>query len=342
MRRTTSRSLAKLTVFAVVTIALTAVLAATMGNLSLSSGETYHARFNDVTGLLKGDDVRIAGVRVGSVKRLEVDEDGAARVTMAIDDGVPMRTTTRARVRYRNLVGQRYVSLTEGPGAGGALEPGAVIPLERTDEALDLTVLFNGFKPLFTALTPKDVNTLAFEIIRTLQGEGGTIDSLLSHTASLTNTIADRDAAVGRVVTNLNTVLATVDARDDRLSSLLAELQRFVSGLSGDREAILGSLASIDSLAESTADLISGIRPSVRANIAALAPVADKLASGGKLERLTQELPGRLSALIATANYGSWQNFYLCEFTGTITIPTPGGPVVRSPNFVSTAPRCQS
>ncbi|HVF19456.1 MAG TPA: MlaD family protein [Mycobacteriales bacterium] len=339
--RTTSRSLAKLVVFAVVTILLTSVLAATMGNLSWSDGSTFHVRFTDVTGLQRGDDVRIAGVRVGSVKELEVDDEGVADVSMAIDDGTPMRTTTRARVRYRNLVGQRYISLTEGPGVGEPLEPGGIIPLEQTEEALDLTVLFNGFKPLFTALTPKDVNALAFEIIRTLQGEGGTIDSLLNHTASLTNTIADRDAAVGRVVTNLNTVLATVDSRDAKLSGLLAELQRFVSGLSSDRDAILGSLASIDSLAESTAGLIAGIRPALRADIEALAPVADRLAADGKLERLTQELPGRLSALIGTANYGSWQNFFLCEFTGTITVPTPGGPVVRMPNFVSTAPRCQ-
>ena len=71
-------------------------------------------------------------------------------------------------------------------------------------------MLFNGFRPLFTALNPDDVNKLAYEIIQVLQGEGGTVASLLRRTASLTNTLADRDAVIGRVITNLNSVLATL------------------------------------------------------------------------------------------------------------------------------------
>jgi len=74
-----------------------------------------------------------------------------------------------------------------------------VIPISRTDPALDLTVLFNGFRPLFHALSPNEVNAFALEIVKTLQGEGGVIADLAAKSASLTNTVADRDAVIGGV-----------------------------------------------------------------------------------------------------------------------------------------------
>ena len=118
---------------------------------------------------------------------------------------MPLPASVHATIRYRNLIGQRYLALTEGPA------PAASCPRRRADPAcrrprpaLDLTVLFNGFRPLFTALTPQDVNSLAYEIIQVLQGEGGTVTDLLQHTASLTTTLADRDAVIGQVITNLN------------------------------------------------------------------------------------------------------------------------------------------
>ena len=140
-------------------------------------------------------------------------------VTFNVDSDRPLAVSTQAPIRYRNLVGQRYVALTEGAGSGRALTEDGTIPLEQTQPALDLTVLFNGFKPLFAALYPQDVNAFAFEIIQMLQGEGGNVNTLLAHTASLTSTLADRDEVIGRTINNLNAVLGTVDERDDQLSS---------------------------------------------------------------------------------------------------------------------------
>ncbi len=125
------------------------------------------------------------------------------------------------------------------------MQEGETIPLARTAPALDLTVLFNGFKPLFEALSPADVNKLAYEIITVFQGEGGTLESLLAHTASVTTTLANRDQLIGDLIDNLNEVLVTLGNRDDELSDLLIKLRQFVGGLSQDREAILGSLDSV-------------------------------------------------------------------------------------------------
>ena len=159
----TGPSLIKLIVFIVVTVLATGMLAATIGNIRLGGTTPYRALFTDATGLMKGDDVRIAGVRVGEVDSVAVTESGGrslAEVTFTVDADRPVAVSTKAQIRYRNLVGQRYVALSEGAGSGRRLTENGTIPLRQTQPALDLTVLFNGFKPLFAALNPEDVNSL--------------------------------------------------------------------------------------------------------------------------------------------------------------------------------------
>ncbi len=173
-----------------------------------------------------------------------------------------MTKSSTATIRYRNLVGQRYISLTQGVGNLDQLPADATIPLSRTQPALDLTVLFNGFKPLFAALSPADINKLSAEIVQIFQGEGGNLNQLLTSTASLTNTLADRDQVIGDTIDNLNSVLGTIAGRDKELSSLIVQFKNFMAGLVQDKDVILGSLDSVSALANQTADLTVGIRPS--------------------------------------------------------------------------------
>jgi len=338
----TTASLVKLIVFIVVTVLATGLLAATIGNIRLGGTKTYNAMFSDATGLMKGDDVRIAGVRVGEVDKVSVSQDGRrkalAKVTFTVDSDRPVASSTRALIRYRNLVGQRYVALAEGAGSGRALTENGMLPLRQTQSALDLTVLFNGFKPLFAALSPNDVNAFAMEIIKTLQGEAGNVTSLLSHTASLTTTLADRDEVIGRTIDNLNAVLGTVDEHDKALSTLLVELQRFVSGLAQDRAAIGASLTNIAGLAESTSSLVSEARPAIRADVRELGEVSKNLDdSKDVVEGVLQRMPNKLTRITRTATYGSWFNFYLCDFRGRVILSNT---VSFTPNYHSDAARC--
>jgi phospholipid/cholesterol/gamma-HCH transport system substrate-binding protein len=334
-------SLIKLVAFIVVTVLATGLLAATIGNLRFGGTTSYQALFTDATGLLKGDDVRIAGVRVGEVDGVAVARKGdrsVARVTFNVDSDRPVAVSTRAQIRYRNLVGQRYVALSEGAGSGRALTEHGTIPLRQTQPALDLTVLFNGFKPLFAALNPQDVNAFAMEIIKTLQGEAGDVNSLLGHTASLTSTLADRDAVIGRTIDNLNAVLGTVDERGKQLSTLISELQRFVSGLATDREAIGASLTNIANLADATAGLVQEGRPAIRADVKQLGAVAGNLDDNKKVVAgVLQRLPNKLDTITRTATYGSWFNFYLCDFEGRVILSNT---VSYTPNYHSSAARC--
>jgi phospholipid/cholesterol/gamma-HCH transport system substrate-binding protein len=331
------RPLLKLLVFAAVTVVLTGLLAQQLGALSFRDGTTYRARFTDVTSVLPGDDVRIAGVAVGRVTRVRL-VGNTAELSFTVDSAVTLPASVHATIRYRNLIGQRYLALTEGAGTG-RLRPGAVIPLAQTSPALDLTALFNGFRPLFTALTPQDVNSLAYEIIQVLQGESGTVSDLLAHTASLSTALADRDTVIGRVITNLNTVLSTLDDRRDELSGTVAQLRQFVSGLAADRTAIGGAIGNIAGLTTATGSLLRDARPDLSHDLDRLGALAGILNDNSAvIDSTLHALPGRYQALTRTASTGSWFNFFMCDFDGRVALPGAGS--VNPATFSSSAARC--
>ncbi|WP_148611288.1 MCE family protein [Nocardioides rubriscoriae] len=336
----TSGDASKLVVFMLVTILATGLLVIVIGNISFQGSRDYKAVFTDATGVVKGDDVRIAGVKVGTVKDIRViDGDDAAgpvkmaEVSFTVEKGTELTQSTYAALRYRNLVGQRYVSLSQGAGEPGILEPGETIPASRTEEALDLTQLFNGFKPLFRALSPDDVNKLSYEVIQVFQGEGGTLEGLLSSTASVTDTLADRDAVIGQLIDNLDYVLDHVADRDTQLTALIQNFRTLVSGLKDDRRAILDSFDQITQLSVQTADLVKGVRPPFVEDIKQLRRLTATIDRNKReLDRALQVLPIKLDKIGRTAAYGSWFNFYLCNFEGDVTVPGLGVVPVSAPS----------
>jgi phospholipid/cholesterol/gamma-HCH transport system substrate-binding protein len=336
-KRTTG-DLIKLVIFLLVTTLATSLLVITIGNISFEGTKEYKAQFADATGVVKGDDIRIAGVKVGTVKDVEVVDQTRAMVTFSVEKSTQLDASTHASIRYRNLVGQRYISLTQDAGETDVLADGDTIPVDRTSPALDLTVLFNGFKPLFQALSPDDINKLSYEIVQVFQGEGGTLENLLGHTASITQTLADRDAVIGDLIDNLDFVLEHVADRDQQLSSLITNFRDLVTGLKDDREAILSSLDGISDLAVETAGLVEDIRAPFVEDIKQLRRFAANTdANKAELDRALQVLPIKLSKIGRTAIYGSWFNFYLCEFKGRVKLPAN---VTLPINYSVGAERC--
>ena len=344
--------LIKLIAFLLVTALATYVLAATITNAGYGKTNTYYALFHDATGLLAGDDVRVSGVRVGSIESISlVRQPGTpdpatapfvAKVKFSLASDHNLTTWSRARLRFRNLVGQRYLAVEEGteiPAVPQAnLKPKAIIPLSQTEDALDLSTLFAGFKPLFVGLDPSEINDLSMEIIQTLQGEGGTVETLLQQTAELTSAIADKDQAIGDLIDNLSSVLDTVGQRDAKLAELISQLQRWVSGLAGDRTTIGDSITGINNLTSATAGLLEKSRPQLKQDVVDLTGLAQTLNAGGStIDGVLQRLPTKVATLTRTATYGSWFNFYLCSMGGTVTLP---GNVTLSPNPVFPPARC--
>lgn len=343
----------KLGIFTVVSVLVTGLLAAIMGNIGFGAGEEYKAVFSTASMIEKGDDVRIAGVNVGEVKKVEHYERNRALVTFRVKADVPLTTSSRAEVRFLNLVGDRYLALEAGADSQAKrLEPGDTIPIDQTSPALDLTTLFNGFKPLFAALSPGQVNELSMNLVQVLQGEGGTIRGLLEKTASLTSTLADRDQLIGEVIDNLNTTLGTVNSRSQQLDELVVELKGWLGDLADDRQVIGSSLDNISALTVEVADLLRGARPVLKSDVAQLRRLA-KLLNKKKNQKVIRELFDRLPESMTdqtrTGTYGSWYSYYVCGFSGETKLPAGLGdlPVIKqlqqqlnSLNFRSTAPRC--
>jgi phospholipid/cholesterol/gamma-HCH transport system substrate-binding protein len=306
--------LVKSAAFVTLTVAATAMLALSITRAGGGDTVSYKARFSDASGLREGDSVRIAGVEVGRVAAIKVVDHRIALVSFGVDRGHRLPAASTATIKYLNLIGQRYVELERGAGGTGTLRPGATIPIERTTPALNLTQLFNGFQPLFQALSPKDVNQLAGSIVQVLQGEGGTVEGLLSSIGSLTSGIADKDAVIGQVVDNLNTVLGTINARGDDLGSLIGTLRRLVSGLAADRTAIGEAISALDDLAGTTTGLLQDGREPLKRDIEQLGRLSENLSDESPtVDRFLRLLPVKMTAIGRIASYGSWMNLYLCE-----------------------------
>lgn len=306
----------KMAIFTTVTVVLIGLLATLIGNISFTEKKTYSAVFTDATGVFKGDRVRISGVEVGSVTGLEMTEDDGrtlARVEFSVEEDVPVFRDAEVELRYENIVGQRYVAIVEQPGDGELMPEGGTFPVQQTKPALNLTVLFNGFQPLFRALDPETVNRLSFEIVRALQGEAVTFRNLMADTASLTNTLADKDAVIGQVVDNLNVVLGTLAERDQELTQLVVQFRDLMRGLSKDRDVLATALPDLAGLLDAGSGMLSDIRQPLADDVRGLQSVARQLAADREvLDRSLGELPSRLRIIARTASYGSWFNFYTC------------------------------
>jgi phospholipid/cholesterol/gamma-HCH transport system substrate-binding protein len=316
------------------------VLVVLFDNLQFQPEHTYQALFTDVSGLAPGDDVRAAGVKVGRVNSLALQGDNQVLVTFTASDAVPVTRTTTLTVRYQDIIGGRYLEVDQPAGPAAPLPPGGVIPASRTQPALSLDALFNGFQPLFQGLQPAQINQLSAELITVLQGEGGTIDTLLATVGSLTSTLANRDQVIGQVISNLDRVLGTVSQHDTQLSELVVRLQRLISGLAADRATVGGSLGRIASLSGTLAGLLTNARPGISGTVYQVDRLATVLnANSRQISTDLQSLPGTYQLLNREGLYGSFFNFYLCGFQLKFTGPT-GAPVTTQ-FFNSEVQRCR-
>lgn len=314
-RKSVTGPLIKSIIFVAVTALATTVLGLSIASTGVNSTVGYSAIFSDVTGLVVGSDVDISGVRVGQVTGLSVVDRNEAEVNFTLESGRKLPASVTATIFYLNLVGQRYIQLAQGNAPNGpVLQPGSTIPQTQTTPALNLTELFNGFQPLFQALSPGDVNQLSGEIVQVLQGQGGNVQSLVANIGSLTTSVAAKDKVIDSVIRNLNSVVTTIDSRGSALSNLVSTLQQLVSGLAADREPIGTAVSAISQLTTATAGLLQLGRPPLKQDIIQLGRLSSNLdAATPTVETFLHNLPIKMTDIARLTSYGSWLNFYMCD-----------------------------
>jgi len=304
----------RLAIFVVVCALGFVVMMLVFGQSRIQSEKLYRAEFTDVSGLAQDDFVRIAGVEVGKVKKISIESNSLVLVEFSADNTGVLTNGTRAAVRWADVFGGRYLSLEEGVGAAQRLEPGTTIPTERTLPALDLDSLIGGFRPLFRALDPDQVNALTGQLIAALQGQGTTVSSFLSQTAAVTSTLADRDELIGQVITDLNTVLGSLGDRTAQVDKAVTSLSELVQGLSDRRTDISNAVAYTNAAAGTVADLLQQARQPAQKVVGETDRAAGiVVADHDYFDDFLNTLPDAYQILGRQGLYGDFYTFYLCD-----------------------------
>jgi len=327
--------------FGVVMILLTAALFAIFGQYRTGSANSYSAVFTDASSLERGDSVRVAGIRVGTVNSVALQPDNTVLVDFDADRDVMLTTGTKVAVRYLNLVGDRYLDLIDGPGSTRVQPPGTQIPRERTEPALDLDLLLGGLKPVIQGLNPQDVNALTNSLIEILQGQSGNVESLFAKTASFTNAIADNGQTVQQLIDNLNQVVATVAKDGDKFSGAVERLEQLITGLSADRDPIGEAITALDNGTASLTDLLAQARPPLAGTIDQLSRVAPLLANDkdkALLDLSLKKAPENYRKLVRLGAYGSFLNQYLCGMS--VRVSDLQGRTAYFPWIIQNVGRC--
>jgi len=335
----------KLGASAFVLLLFTVIIVVVFGQMRFDRTTGYTAEFSNASGLRAGQFVRAAGVEVGKVSDVRLIDGGRrVQVDFNVERSLPLYQSTTANIRYENLIGERYMNLERGGGEGSdlLLSPGGFIPLSRTQPALDLDALIGGFKPLFEALAPEKVNTIASSLVTVFQGQGGTISDILDQTAQLTSALADRDQAIGEVVKNLNIVLDTVVKHQEGFDQTVDNFEVLITGLKNRADPLAAATANISNAAGTVADLLADNRPALRETLGHLETIQQPLIDQrDQLDEFLEKLPTRLKILGRSGGiYGDFFNFYFCDLSLKLNGLQPGGPVRTVKLFAQPSGRC--
>ena len=264
MRHTATRaSLVGLVVFLVMATVLTWLVYVTLRRDVRGSTVPYAAMFTDVFGLREGDDVRIAGVRVGRVEGVELNGT-LAKVSFAVQYDQRLPDSTTASVTYQNIVGQRYLALAQGhSGSGALLAPGGVIPVERTEPSFDIGTLLNGYEPLFAVLDPAEVNNLTQAVIGSLQGDTAAFATLVDQTSTLTKTFTGRDDALDHVIGSLDSVVGSLAAQNKDFEAAIAATRQVVGQFDSRRPELVSSVGKMTEVVRNLSRIAKDVNPSV-------------------------------------------------------------------------------
>ncbi|MEO8814398.1 MAG: virulence factor Mce family protein [Mycobacterium sp.] len=337
-------TLVKLSAVAALLLAFTVLIAVVFGDARFDRTDNYSAEFTSVSGLRAGQFVRASGVEVGKVKKLRLVDGGRrVHVDLSIDHSLPLYQSTTAKVRYLNLIGDRYLELGrgEGEGADRVLPAGGLIPLSRTQPALDLDALIGGFKPLLRAVDPAKVNTIVSSILTVFQGQGGTINNILDQTAQLTSAIGERDQAIGDVVKNLNTVLDTTVRHRSEFDQTVDNLEKFITGLKNHADPLADDVAHISNAAGTLGDLLAENRPLLHKSVDYLQGVAQPLVDRrDEINETIQMISPAVKAFGRAASYGDFFNFYVCDVSLLVNALQPGGGARKVRLFQQPTGRC--
>ncbi|MEB3031822.1 MCE family protein [[Mycobacterium] nativiensis] len=334
-----------LVLFLVLSLMATWMVYVTLSRGISGKTNTYSAMFTDVTGLKVGDDVRVAGVRVGRVDDIELD-DALAKVSFRVDRSQALYTDTVASVTYQNAVGQRYLGLTPGQDdSHEKLAHHGQIPLEHTEPSFDLTHLLRGFEPLLSLLDPEQVDNLTTAILQSLQGDDGTVLNLINQTSALAELLAGPDQVLGDLIGNLNAVVTDLAAQNTNLDTVIDQSRSLVAGLAHRRDELRTAVGSINETVRRLSMIVDNVYPDLNELTTREPGFAAYLVGDGRdrISYFGSNLPQLLKGFARVSQSGAYLELYACDLNsslfaflsrlipGIVRAATPGNVIKHSP-----------
>src|SRR5437763_602035 len=275
----------------------------------IGGGTTYSADFSEASGLQKGNDVLIAGVKVGKISDIGLDGD-KVKVSFKVKDAW-LGDRTSAAIKIKTLLGQKYLSLD--PQGENAQNPNQTIPRDRTMAPYDVLDAFRGLSQTVDKIDTEQLAKSFDTISQTFANTPDDVKGALSGLSKLSDTIASRDQQLSNLLANTREVSQTLVDRDGEVQKLLDDGNQLLAEISRREQAITALLNGSRELATQLQGLVDD-------NSKQLDPVLTQL---DQLTSMLQRNQDSLAQGIAkfapfirvftnTIGNGRWFDNYIC------------------------------
>jgi phospholipid/cholesterol/gamma-HCH transport system substrate-binding protein len=292
------------------------LVAFNIDDLPLLGGKTHSAALSEAGGLKAGDDVRVAGVKVGKVTAVDL-EHGHVRVDFKTDDSTRLGSETSASVRIKTILGQKFLMLEpSGPG-----ELDEQIPLERTVPAYDVVEAFSDLATTAEGIDTDQLADALDTISTTFRDTPEEVRAAVEGLGRLSRTVASRDDQLDELLDHANGVTGVLADRNKELTTLLADGDQLLQELQRRRDDIHTLLVNTATLAEQLTALVRENRAQIAPTLKNLGNVLATLqANQDNLDRSIEALAPFVRVFANTTGNGRWFDTYVQNL-----VPVPGG-----------------
>lgn len=269
------------------------------------------AYFNTTVGIYPGSEVRVLGVKIGSVDSVQPEGD-VVKVVFNVDSEVPLPADAQAAAVAPTVVADRYIQLLPTYSGGAKLANNAVIPKERTATPVELDQLTKSLEKTATALGPKGANSngALTNLLNTgaanLDGNGAALGGTIDQLSKAVQALSDSRGNLFATVTNLQSFVSTLAANDQQVQQFTEQLTAFTKFLSGERTDLGAALQQLSVALGDVATFVRDNRGSLSKNVTGLAAVTDTVAKQrGALAEILDVAPIAGSNLVNAYNGAS-------------------------------------
>jgi phospholipid/cholesterol/gamma-HCH transport system substrate-binding protein len=310
-------------------VGLTLTVAVLLGAFQLDrlaalTGRAYQAAFRDASGLAVGNEVRVAGVRVGEVTAVELAGGGepSVRVRFRVDDdSVHLGSQTGATIRIKTVLGQKYLALS--PAGSGELPEGGQIPLARTAAPFDVVQAVSGLADTLDRIDTDQLAAAFATLSETFADTPDSVDTSLVGLSRLSRTVASRDAELRSLLARSRQVTAVLASRDEEFRKLVTDGKALLAEVSRRRDAIHKLLVGTDALATQLSGLVRDNRTQLEPALRKLRAVVAVLERNRTdLEQTIRKMAPFVSAFANVVGNGRWFDNYVA---GLVQVYTPTG-----------------